>query len=244
MKIGAENKTKLGALVVLALVAAYVIYSNIFATQGPSPAPVPPKNTATDLAIPDSGPAPVVARTDQPPARPGLKTKSKSKEFHPAIHPKNPVDQVDVRTVDPTLRLDLLAKVQEIPAAGGERDLFQILKAPPVKEVAKLQGPEPKVFVAYGPNPPPPPPPPPPDPSTLPPPPIPLKYYGFCLEHGSSRKTAFFLDNDEIVQAIEGSTLKGRYKVVQIRVNDVLMEDTQNRRQQSLKLEIQEVLAE
>src|ERR1035438_7911270 len=80
-------------------------------------------------------------------------------------------------------------------------------------------------------------PPPPPDPSTVPPPPIPLKYYGFCTERTNGKKTAYFLDNDEIIQATEGTTLKGRYRVVRIGLNVVVMEDTQSKRQQNLPLE-------
>jgi len=233
MKIGAENKKQLAWLAVLGVVAAYLVYSNFL--SGPSAPPAAPRNDAS-AGIPDPGAAPDISRGDQKAAaRPGVR--AKNKEWRPApIHPKNPADQVDIRAVDPTIRFDLLARVREVPAAGGERDLFQILKAPPVKETA-LKGPETKVYPRYGPDPPPPPPPPPPDPSTLPPPPIPLKYYGAITELKSGRKTACFLDDDIIVQANEGTILKGRYKVVQIRVTDVVMEDTQNKRQQNLKLD-------
>jgi hypothetical protein len=69
------------------------------------------------------------------------------------------------------------------------------------------------------------------------PPPIPLKYYGICTERTNGKKTAYFLDNDEIIQATEGMTLKGRYRVVRIGQNLVVMEDLQSKRQQSLPLE-------
>jgi hypothetical protein len=124
-----------------------------------------------------------------------------------------------------------------VPQAGSERDLFQILKVPPVHVAEQLKGQEPRVPRVYGPQAPPGPPPPPPDPSKLPPPPIPLKYYGFCTERGSGKRTAYFLDNDEIVQATEGMTLKGRYRVVRIGQNTVVMEDVQSKRQQDLPLE-------
>jgi len=101
-----------------------------------------------------------------------------------------------------------------------------------------LKGEETHVWKVYGPQKPPPPPPPPPDPSTIPPPPIPLKYYGYCTEHNNGKKLAYFLDtNDEVIQATEGMTLKGRYRVVHIGLNTVVMEDTQNKRQQDLPIE-------
>jgi hypothetical protein len=235
MKVAAENKKKLWFLGALGLIAAYAVYSNFL--SGPSATPAPRRNDLSAINL-DPGTAPTSAHSDQKaPMRPGLR--AKNKDFHPVIHSKKPEEQIDIRTVDPTIRLDYLAKVQQVPPAGGERDLFQILKTPPG---TALKGPETKVPLVYGPPTPPPPPPPPPDPATLPPPPIPLKYYGFFTEHTSGRKTAYFLDNDEILQAGEGATLKGRYKVVQIRATDVVVEDLQNKRQQNLKLE-QEVLA-
>ena len=131
-------------------------------------------------------------------------------------------------TIDPILRLDLLAKVQGVELAGGSRNLFQY-GPPPVREA--LKGPEPKVI---------------PNPVVKaaddqpkpipPPPPINLKYYGFSTGRVNGKKTAFFLDGDEISVAAEGDTVKKRYRVVRIGVNSVLMEDTESKRQQSLPL--------
>src|ERR1035438_4579700 len=231
MKIGGENKTAVWALSVLGVIAAYGVYSNFFA--GPSVAPAHSAKAPAVDAIPDNVAVPDNAKAA--PQRPAVR--AQAQEFRPVLRPKKKEDQiVDIRTVDPTIRLDWLARVQEVPQAGGERDLFQILKAPPVHE-AVLKGEEPHVFIPRGPNPPPPPPPPPPDPGTLPPPPIPLKYYGICTERTNGKKTAYFLDNDEIIQATEGMTLKGRYRVVRIAQNLVVMEDLQSKRQQNLPLE-------
>jgi hypothetical protein len=231
MKIGGENKTAVWALSVLGAVAAYGVYSNFF--SGPSAAPARSAKTRAADAIPEAVAAPDAKAAPQRQA-----VRAQAQEFRPVLRPKKKEDQIiDIGTVDPTIRLDLLAKVQGVPQAGGERDLFQILKAPPVHETAPLKGEEPHVWRNQGPNPPPPPPPPPPDPSMAPPPPIPLKYYGFCTERNNGKKTAYFLDNDEIIQATEGTTLKGRYRVVRIGLNVVVMEDMQSKRQQNLPLE-------
>ena len=232
MKIGGENKTAVWALAVLGVIAAYGVYSNFF--SGPSAAPAPSARTRAVDAIPEAVAVPDNSKSA--PQRPAVR--AQAQEFRPVLRPKKKEDQIiDIRTVDPTIRLDWLARVQEVPQAGGERDLFQILKAPPVHETAQLKGEEPHVGKIYGPPAPPPPPPPPPDPNTVPPPPIPLKYYGFCTERNNGKKTAYFLDNDEIIQATEGTTLKGRYRVVRIGLNVVVMEDTQSKRQQNLPLE-------
>ncbi len=150
------------------------------------------------------------------------------------LHSKRPEDRIDPMTIDPILRLDLLAKVQGVELAGGSRNLFQF-STPPVK-VEALKGPEPKVFpkpgspgVRAGDDPAKPAGPP-------PPPPINLKYYGFSTARNNGRKKAFFLDGDEISVAAEGDTVNKRYRVVRIGVNSVLMEDMESKRQQSLPL--------
>jgi hypothetical protein len=139
-------------------------------------------------------------------------------------------------TIDPTLRWDLLAKVQAVKLEGGSRNLFAA-GAPPLP-------PEPTVPVKggmhgtqvsqIGPQPPPGPP-----PAPLPPqaPPITLKYYGYSSARGDNRKRAFFLDGDDILVAAEGETVKKRYRVVRIGVNSVVMEDTQFKHEQTLPLQ-------
>jgi hypothetical protein len=141
-------------------------------------------------------------------------------------------------TIDPTLRLDLLAKVQGVKLTGGNRSLFDFSAPPPpdpkkVVEQAKAAAPA----KPYGPQPAPPPPTPTPTP---PPPPIPLKFYGFV---NSSRpgapKRAFFLEGEDIHVAGEGELIKKRYKVVRIGVNSVVVEDTEHKHEQTLPLEEQ-----
>jgi hypothetical protein len=105
-------------------------------------------------------------------------------------------------------------------------------QAPPKTEV--LAGVEPKVIV-IGPVKPPDkvePPPPPPAPVA----PIPLKFYGFSTIRSNGKKTAYFMDGEDILLASEGDTLKRRYRVVRIQATSVLMEDTEAKRQESLPL--------
>ena len=140
-------------------------------------------------------------------------------------------------TIDPTLRLDLLAKLQNEDPASGGRNLFQFGQPPPPK--AELpKGPEPKVVPStfVGPR----------QPGvqnesareapTPPPPPITFKYYGYSTARANGKRTAFFLDGDEILVAGEGDTVKRRYRVVRIGVSSVIMEDVESKRQQPLAL--------
>ena len=72
---------------------------------------------------------------------------------------------------------------------------------------------------------------PPPKPPVPPPPPPPpaitLKFYGYSTPRTDGAKRAFFLDGDDIFVAAEGDLVKKRYRVVQIGVNSVIMEDTE-----------------
>jgi hypothetical protein len=110
-----------------------------------------------------------------------------------------------------------------------------------VKEAAVLKGPETKVALIYGPHPPPPPAPPPPPPPPPPPTPIPFKYYGVSSVHPDGTRTAYFIipsaDGDEILMANEGQVLKGRFRIVQISLDKVVVEDTQDKRRQPLNME-------
>ncbi len=69
-----------------------------------------------------------------------------------------------------------------------------------------------------------------------PPPPINLKYYGICTTRADGKKTAFFMDGDEILIEAEGVTFKGRYRLVRIGVNSAVVVDMQYKHEQTLPL--------
>jgi hypothetical protein len=239
MKLGIENKKQLGFLIVLAVVAGYMVYSQFLA--GPSYTPAPAAKTsdtaATEPVVPEKSSPDIARAPQQTPARPT--SSSKGNDFHPVLRSKKKEDRnTTIGKIDPTLRFDLIEKVMQVPPAGGERDLFTISKTPPIKEVAMVQGPEPKVHLFQGPLAPPPPPAPRPPDAPPPPQPIPLKYYGYTNERPDGKRTAYFLDGDDgPLEAIEGTTLEGRYRIVQIGLEKVLVEDTKEKRRQSINLE-------
>lgn len=243
MKAGTEDKKKVAALAVLGVVAAYLFYSNVLSDPaGSSPAPKSPVKTASVAPRPQE---PTIAKAPAPAQTPNIRRAtpgriSKGDEFHPVLRSKRPEEQIDPMAVDPTLRLDLLAKVQGVEPDTGKRNIFGFGQPPAAAPAAAaLKGAEPivKPAVIYGPKLPPPvvepvktPPP--------PPPPIPLKYYGYSVSRKGGAKTAFFLDGEDILVAPEGGMVKKRYKVVRIGVDSVLMEDSSySNRQQSLPLQ-------
>jgi len=237
MKLGAENKKSVWALAVLGVVAAYFVYSNVFSdssTAPPKPAAMSERERltaeATGAAPPVPVPGPSVARpTGGRPSAGGRG--SRGDEFHPSLHSKRKEDQIDYSGVDPTLHLERLLKVQAVKLDGGRRNLFQF-------GPSELTGPDTivkPVRVAMGPSEAPPPPPPPGPKVEPPPPPITMKYYGIATKRIDGKKTAFFLDGEDIILATEGMTVKKRYRLVRINAETVVLED-EGKRQQTLKI--------
>jgi hypothetical protein len=229
--IGAEPKKLaiLGALAI-AIVVAYKMSSGNSApeqsgTPAPTSAPLPASTVARDVA-PVPGPNPVQPRRFSR----GADAQAIVSDFHPTLKPP---EGIDVTTIDPALRLELLAKVQQVPMEGGSRSLFEVSQPPPP--------PPPKVTIKPGPvaetkpepaKPAPPTGPPP----TPPPPPIPLKFYGYAGTTRDGTRRAFFLDGDDIFTPAENETIKGRYKIIRIGVNSAVVEDTTTKNQQTLAL--------
>lgn len=226
----------IGLLCVLGAIVLYEFYDNVLA--GPS-VPAASRNVAT--SSPAAAPLPgALPGADNTPRRTNpLTNRGRSEEFNPPIHSKRPEDRLDASKIDPTIRVDLLTKVQNVGPAGGTRNLFQVGAAPPLlasADPAKLpKGAEPIVRPFVGPVKPPDPPPPPP-PFSQPTIPITLKFYGFSTIRKNGMRTGYFMDGDDIMLAAEGDLLKRRYRVVKISATSVLMEDTESKRTQTLPL--------
>jgi hypothetical protein len=154
-------------------------------------------------------------------------------DFRPTL--KLP-DGVDVSRIDPALKLNLLAQLQELPLEGGERSLFEFGAAPkpkpptptvaPVKPITPLPTPETSGVTTAPPKP------------VIPP--IPLKYYGYVSDSRNiapgAAKRAFFLDGEDIVVAGENDLIHNRFKIIRIGVNSAVVEDTTNKNEQTLPL--------
>ena len=223
--VGAEPK-KIAILVGLGAIAGYFYFSNSNSGGSTTPAPA-------STAQPAAGPR-TVAR---PGGRAAVRVTQKglnqtTREFKPSFKSSG----IDPSNIDPTLHLNLLAKLQDVKVEAGARSLFEIGKEP--VSVVTPKEPDKVVVVKpfVGPKPPPEPPPPPPDPKA---PPIPLKFYGFVNPSKVTNKRAFFLDGEDIIIAGEGDMVKKRYKIVRIGINSAVVEDTQfkSNNQQTLPLE-------
>ena len=133
--------------------------------------------------------------------------------------------------IDPTLRLDMLNKLQSVADAPAGRSLFEVgaVSAPSLAAIEKLnkhiepapvpmQAPPVVTPVAVTPraN-------------------IPLKYYGFVKPAApGQRNRGLFLQGDNIITASEGDLIDHRYLVVEITTANARMEDTQIKQGQTL----------
>jgi hypothetical protein len=230
-KLGVENKKKvmwLGGL--MAVFVGVLIWNSVSSDSSPAgPTAAAPKAVVAPGGI---GP-----RTATPSIMPAHRTgrggqTNRTDDFRPTL--KLP-DNTDVSKIDPTLKLELLARLKKIDMEGGSRSVFDFGQPPPPPP-PKLDPLYPGPMTTAANNAPPKPaepakPAPPP-----PPPPIPLKFYGYASAVKSGPRRAFFLNGDDIFVAGENDTIQNRYKVIRIGVNSAVVEDTANKHEQTLPL--------
>jgi hypothetical protein len=224
--LGADRKrlVVLGGLVML-LVAVYFI--NRIPDSG-APQPQAASNLPNDPVslkrLPSTSVTPL-----PPPRQTARRGETAIQDFKPSF--KLP-EGTDVSRIDPTLKLDLMAKLRDLPLEGGERSLFDFgappkpaTPPPPVQPIKPVTPPPAPAAPAT-----------PAAPVKPPPPPIPLKFYGYVNAARGGLRQAFFLDGDDIFVAGENDMIRSRYKVIRIGVNSAVVEDTTNKNQQTLPL--------
>jgi len=230
-RVGAEPK-KIAILACIVVVLGVVYYINRTPGGGPpsaprtgsSPVPPVPRSIA---AIPSTAAALTPVPTQRALARRG---ESSIQDFKPSL--KLP-EGIDVSRIDPSLHLDLIAKLQAAPLVGGERSLFDFgapprpkTPPPPVNPIKPTTPPAITPAVSGPPS----------APAKPPVPPIPLKFYGYVNGAVGGSRQAFFLQGDDIFVAGENDTIQNRFKVIRIGVNSAVIEDTTNKNQQTIPL--------
>ena len=127
-------------------------------------------------------------------------------------------------SLDPTLHPEWMAKAENTVYSGTSRNIFSKNSLPPVQETAAIEKPIASArtgsVAASGPT---------------PPPPIDLKFYGFASQQ-NGRKLVFLMHGEDIFIAGVGDIVNGRYKVIQVNNNSVVIEDLAYSNQQTLPL--------
>jgi len=224
MKVGAEPR-KVAILAVLTMVAGYLVYSNLISGPSGTTTPARPSVSGPDPRSPSETGRPVPRpEPSAAPSRAGVQ------EFRPSLDPRKEGERLDLSQIDPTLRLDLLARLQDVTFEGGDRSLFEFSAAPlPKKPEPKIIPKTPAELAKTGDAKP-------AEPVKPPPPPIPLRFYGYTTQARQGAKRAFFLEGEDIFVASEGDVVKKRYKIVRIGVNSAVVEDIEHKHEQTLPL--------
>ncbi len=197
MKLGAESRTKVIAATSLGVVLLIVIVTQFGGFFGgmSSSAAAPAVSRPADPAM-DASPAP----------RSSTRTRVAGKK------------EAIARTMDPSLRLDLLRESEDTKYEGAGRNIFRVFVEIP-KIVRQPVNPEPAP-AAYVPP---------------PPPPINLTFYGFATPTGGTKRI-FLAKGEDVFIAKEGDIVDRRYKVVRISQNAVEILDVLSNNRQSIPL--------
>lgn len=224
--LGADRKrlVVLGGLVVVLGAVYFINRIPGSGTPQPQAASTLPNDPAALKRLPSTSVTPL-----PPPRQTARRGETAIQDFKPSF--KLP-EGTDVSRIDPTLKLDLMAKLRDLPLEGGDRSLFDFgappkpaTPPPPVQPIKPVTPPPAPAAPAT-----------PVAPVKPPLPPIPLKFYGYVNAARGGLRQAFFLDGDDIFVAGENDMIRSRYKVIRIGVNSAVVEDTTNKNQQTLPL--------
>jgi hypothetical protein len=195
VNLGTENRKKTKAAAILGVLAVLFIGYRLLSIFGGGGSPEAAANAPAN--VPTSQTATPRRST------PRRLTASAAKKTAPAP------------SLDPTLKLSLLAASENTKYTGNGRNIFRAEEDIP-KPIA------PPVKVSQAKTEPPPPP---------PPPPINLKFFGFASKPGEAKRI-FLSKGEDVFIAGEGDIVDRRYKVLQIgpasvTIQDVLTNNTQ-----------------
>jgi hypothetical protein len=197
VKVGAENRTKLIAAVALMAIAVIVLLFNSGGSGPKAAAPTPPIPTLSPTATSRA-------------AGTGRTGKGHGKKASTAA-----------RSLDPSLRYDLLKASEDTKYEGTGRNVFMTQAEIP-QPVASVKTDEEKAAENRPPQPP-------------PPRPINLKFFGFASRPGEAKKI-FLSEGEDVFIAAEGDVVNRHYKVLRISPTSVEIEDVLNNNRQSIPL--------
>lgn len=198
LKIGGEKRWKIIAATVLGAFALFMVVRMLMSVFG--------------------GP-------DTPPPSPAAQPSASSPAKSGNAATKNAAANGS-KSLDPTLRFDLLARSETVEYSGAGRNVFSLTAPPPPIPVPLAPI---RPIDAAPPGPPPPP----------PKPPINLTFYGYESANGGSKRVFLINPNQDVFIAGEGEIVDKRYKVMKITANSVDIQDILNDNTQTIRLTTQ-----
>lgn len=202
MKLGAENRGKVIAAIALGVILLLIVVTQIGGWLGGTPS-----TSAAPPAV-----APDAAENDTPRV-PALRPSGRNRQ---AVGKR----ESGARSLDPSLRLNLLKDSEETKYEGTGRNIFRVFVEIPKPVVRPAQQTAQQAPQAYVPP---------------PPPPINLTFYGFATPSGGIKRI-FLAKGEDVFIAKEGDIVDRRYKVVRISQNAVEILDVLSNNRQSIPL--------
>jgi hypothetical protein len=207
MKVGTEDKKKLGILAIVgvgALGAAFYMYS--------------------ELSTPDAAPpaAPVITTVAAPVSTAASRRPPSGNTAGVAAKKQGATSEAEL---DPTLHMEAMLVTEALVYTGSGRNIFSANSASTVipKLAANVRTPVPIAPVRLGPTGPP------------PPPPIDLKFFGTETNEAGGKR-AFLLHGEDVFLVSAGEVVQRRYRVISIEARSIVIEDIANNNRQTLPL--------
>ncbi|GAC1417740.1 MAG: hypothetical protein NVSMB62_08790 [Acidobacteriaceae bacterium] len=205
---GSEDRKKFIAICAFAVLAAGVLYYELYTPGTPTttaPAPVVTTVPGNSSAVPAAARSAI--------SNSGLTAKTVG---------------TTAAALDPTLHMEPMRRAEAISYQGTGRNIFSGISAPTVAIPRPFAPARPGIAQNLPPAPPPGPP---------PPPPIDLKFSGyFAAGDGSGEHQVILVHGDDVVLAHAGDIVLRRYRIVSVSANSIQVEDMSNNNKQLIPL--------
>jgi len=215
-EMSTDRRNKAIAVAVFVLLAAGILYYQLFAGGTTNPAAVTPPTSAGAQAAADLDNAPPTAPTAT--ARPANAVSNTARKVGGSS-----------AALDPALRMDGMLVTEQVEYSGVGRNIFSPNSAPPLIPIAKFPPrPTPPTPVPCPPNCPRPQGPP-------PPPPIELTFFGTETD-AAGKRMAILLHQDTVYTAQAGDIVLRRYRILSVDARSLQVEDMLTNNKQTLPL--------
>jgi hypothetical protein len=125
---------------------------------------------------------------------------------------------------NPALKLDLLERLKKLQYEGSHRNIFSSVAPPPASAVPPPSAIAPPTVTLTAPS----------GPAPLA---VPATFYGFVTDVRTGARRAFFMEGENVYIIGVGETLMGRFRLMQIGNNSVVLEEIGTGRRATLTME-------
>jgi hypothetical protein len=208
-----DTRNKAIAIAVFVLIAAGVLYWELFSSGTPNPAAVAPANPATASTSAGAENA-TAANPRTAAARPGANVNAARRVGGSSA------------ALDPALRMDSMLAAEQVEYSGIGRNIFSPNSAPPVVKIpTPIANARPAQSL----------PPPPVRTGPPPPPPIDLTFFGTETDAAGNRQ-AILLHDDAVYTAKPGDVVLRRYRIITVDARSIQVEDMVTNNKQTLPM--------